>query len=157
MASESASSPVVGAVVLWWQDRNEQSRSCDPDSKQAFPAHLERIENAPSFLAIVATGDKFPQRDIVWLPALGSQTSFRSSRRRRRNCRSHRTTRVRGNCQRREASSTRLDCSTADSYPTIRNILPTPLAFPLDTPPQLQHAQTSPHHTTSPPPSPHTT
>src|SRR5437660_12656803 len=113
MASESASSTVVGAVVLWWQDPHEQSRLRDPSSEQAFPAHLERIENTPSCLAIVATGDKVPKRDIAWLPTLGFQTSFRSSRRRRRNCGSHRTTRVRGNCQGREASSARLDCATA--------------------------------------------
>src|SRR5882762_4959512 len=113
MASESASSTVVGAVVLRWQDPNEQSRSRDPNSEQAFPAHLERIENTPSYLAVVATGDKVPRRDIAGLPALGYQTSFRSSGRRRRNCRSHRTTFVYGNCQRLEASSKRLDRAEA--------------------------------------------
>src|SRR6266516_4833902 len=66
-----------------------------------FPARLEGIENAPSYLAIVATGDNFPQRDIAWFPALGFQTGFRPSGRRRRHCRSYRTTRVQGNYQRR--------------------------------------------------------
>src|SRR6266480_5948020 len=100
MASESASSTLVGAVVLWWQDPHEQSRSRGPNSEQAFPTRLEGIENAPSYLAIVATGDNLPQRDIAWLPALGFQTGFRSSGRRRRHCRSYRTTRVQGNYQR---------------------------------------------------------
>src|ERR1051325_686348 len=99
MASEVASNTVVGAVVLWWQDSHEQSRSRDPNSEQAFPARLERIENAPSYLAIVATGDTVPQRDIAWLPGLGFQTGFRPSGRRRRYCRSYRTTRVQRNCQ----------------------------------------------------------
>src|SRR5467141_2694270 len=101
MASESASRTHVGDVVLWWQDSHEQSRSHDPNIEQAFPARLEGIKNAPSYLAIVATGDTVPQRDIAWLPALGFQTGFRSSGRRRRNCRSHRRTRLQGNYQRR--------------------------------------------------------
>src|ERR1700676_4049385 len=113
MASEFASGTVVGAVVLRWQDPHEQSRSRDPNSEQAFPTHLERIENTPSYLAVVATGVKVPRRDIACLQSLGSQTSFRSSGRRCGNCRNHRTTCVQGNCQRREASSKRLDRATA--------------------------------------------
>src|SRR5882724_2764690 len=113
MASESASSTLVGAVVLWWQDSHEQSRSRDRNSKQAFPARLEGIKNAPSYLAIVVTGDTVPQRDIAWLPGLGFQTGFRPSGRRHRNFRSYRTTRVQGNYQGGYALSARLDCATA--------------------------------------------